>query len=146
VPRGPSQRFNNSQAQWVTVAFGALLLIIGLSSVAESEPSAPAFLAFGLFTVLRGWRSSSVTVERDAAVTRSIVRTRRFPFAELARIEVAVGRTGMNGFGREHLVFHPLEGAPFAFKELNAKHVEGGYSVVVQAARAIDTGIQRQRA
>jgi hypothetical protein len=140
------QTFNNSPAQWVAAGFGGLIALVGLAMAAAGDIAGVGFLAFGGYTVFRGLRTSNVTVDDDSVLTRSMVRTRRFPFAELARVEVAVGQTGMNGFGREYLVFHRLEGAPFAFKELNAKHVPGGYSVVVQAARAIDAGIQRKRA
>src|SRR5687767_8974224 len=115
------QSFDNRVAQVVAALFGGLFVLIGLSGfVASASPgTAAAYLLFGAYTVARGLRSSRVVVNGSGVTTRSMVRTRRHPFSELRGVEVAVGRTGLAGFGREHLVFHRADGQNVAFKELN---------------------------
>ena len=122
-----------------------LIALIGLGGASRGEVTGLGYLAFGGFTVFRGLRSSSVSVDSDAVLTRSILRTRRFPVSKLAGVEVAVGRTGMNGFGREHLVLSRIDGPPFAFKELNAKPSATELTEVRRAAAAIDAAIRDAR-
>lgn len=114
-----AQRFDNRVAQIITAAFGGLLALLGLAGLAASSGTAVIYLLFGVYTIVRGLRSSRVVVDGSVVTTRSMVRTRRYPFSELRGVEVAVGRTGFAGFGREHLVFHRADGQDIAFKELN---------------------------
>src|SRR5690606_1358394 len=114
-----AQHFDNRVAQIAMASFGGLLAILGIAGLAASSGTAVIYLLFGVFTIARGLRSSSVIVDESGVTTRSMVRTRRYPFSELRGVEVAVGRTGFAGFGREHLVFHRADGEDVAFKELN---------------------------
>jgi hypothetical protein len=140
-----NQTFDNRPAQVVLAIFGGSLVVIGLGGFsAGSRPAGLFWSCLGVVTIIRGRRSSSVTVEQDAVVTRSMVRTRRLPLGELERVEVAVGRTGMNGFDREHLVFHRTGAPPLAFKEFNAKPSADGRTTEVQrAAAAIQARLSR---
>lgn len=117
------ERFDNRAAQITGAAFGGLIVVIGLAGLAESlwRGTAAIYLLFGVYTIVRGLRSSCVVVDGSGVMTRSMVRTRRYPFSGLREVEVAVGRTGMAGFGREHLVFHRADGQDVAFKELNCR-------------------------
>jgi hypothetical protein len=60
-------------------------------------------------------------------------------------VEVAVGRTGMNGFGREYLVLHRRDGATATFKDLNAKPSVTHSTIVQEAARAINQALRDRR-
>lgn len=91
------ERFDNRQAQIVTAAFGVLIVELGLAGLAVSSGTAVVYLLFGVYTVARGLRSSRVVVDGSGVTTRSMVRTRRYPFSELRGVEVAVGRTGFAG-------------------------------------------------
>lgn len=117
------QRFDNRGAQIGAAAFGALIALLGLAGLADSSwrGTAAIYLLFGVYTIVRGLRSSCVVVERSGVTTRSMVRTRRYLFSELYGVEVAVGRTGLAGFGREYLVLHRADGRRVAFKELNSR-------------------------
>src|SRR6266511_4437648 len=77
--------------------------------------------------------------------TRSIVRTRRYGFSDLRSVTVAVGRTGLTGFGREHLVLHLSDGRVVAFKELNCSppKAAGAMSIVRCAAACINARLPR---
>jgi len=118
-----ANRFDNRVAQVVAALFGGLFVLIGLSGfVASASPGiAAVYPLFGVYTIVRGLRSSLVIVDGSGVTTRSMVRTRRYPLSELRGVEVAVGRTGFAGFGREHLVFHRADGEDVAFKELNCR-------------------------
>jgi hypothetical protein len=137
-----SQRFDNRVAQLVAALFGGLFVLIGLSGfVAAASPgTATVYLLFGIYTIVRGRRSSLVIVDGSGVTTRSMVRTRRYPWSELRRVEVVVGRTGFAGFGREHLVFHRADGQDVVFKELNCPPPKdpGTSSVVQRAAASIN--------
>lgn len=133
------QRFDNRVAQVLAALFGGLFVLIGLSGfVAAASPgTAAVYLLFGIYTIVRGLRSSLVIVDGSGVTTRSMVRTRRYPWSGLRGVEVVVGRTGFAGFGREHLVFHRADGQDVAFKELNCPPPkEPDASSVVQRAAA----------
>lgn len=134
-----AQRFDNRVAQIAIASFGGLLAVLGLAGLAGSLGTAVIYLLFGVFTIARGLRSSSVTVGESGVTTRSMVRTRRYLFSELRAVEVAAGRTGFAGFGREHLVFHRADGQDVPFKELICPppKVPDATSVVRRAAACI---------
>lgn len=136
------ERFDNRVAQVVAALFGGLFVLIGLSGfVASASPgTAAVYLLFGVYTVVRGLRSSLVIVDGSGVTTRSMVRTRRYALSELSGVEVAVGRTGFAGFGREHLVLHRADGQDVAFKELNCPPPKppDESSVVRRAAASIN--------
>lgn len=141
------QRFDNRVAQITGATFGALIALLGLAGLAESTSRGTAviYLLFGVYTVVRGLRSSCVVVDGRGVSTRSMVRTRRYPFSELRGVEVAVGRTGLVGFGREHLVFHRADGQDVAFKELNCPPPKAPEwsSVVRRAVECINERLRR---
>lgn len=139
------QRFDNRAAQLAAAAFGALLVLLALGGLAASSGTAVIYVAFGVYTVVRGLCSSRVVVNGSAVTTRSMVRTRRYAFSDLREVEVAVGRTGVTGFGREHLVFHRADGQDVAFKELNCRPPEPPQrtAVVRQAAACINERLPR---
>lgn len=140
------ERFDNRVAQVVAALFGGLFVLIGLSGfVASASPgTAAVYLLFGVYTVVRGLRSSLVIVDGSGVTTRSMVRTRRYAFSELRGVEVAVGRTGLAAFSREHLVLHRADGQDFAFNELNCPQPRGdATSIVRQAAACINERLSR---
>lgn len=132
------QRFENGAAQKVLAAFSALVAVIGLAELADPalRGTGAFFFVGGVFFTVRALRSSSVVVDESGVSTRSIVRTRRYELSELRGVDVAVGRTGFNGFGREHLVLHRADGQDVAFKELNCRPPKGDASSVVRRAAA----------
>jgi hypothetical protein len=138
----PPQRFDNRVAQVVAALVGGLFVLIGLSGfVAAASPgTSTAYLLFGSYTIVRGLRSSLVIVDGSGVTTRSMVRTRRYPWAKLRGVQVVVGRTGLAGHGREHLVLHRVDGHDVAFKELNCPtpKLPDGSSVVRRAATCIN--------
>ena len=135
-------RFSNRQAQIALAVFSAVIIVIGLSMLADrrSRVAGAIFSIWGIGSLFRALNSSDVILEVASVRTRSIVRTRRFPLADLVHVEVKVGRTGMNGFGREYLAFHLKDGREFGFKEFNSKPSGPGASatVVQRAAAAIN--------
>lgn len=141
------ERFDNRVAQIAGAVFGALIVVIGMAGLAESSfGTAAVYLVFGAYTVVRGLRSSRVVVDGSGVTTRSMVRTRRYPFSELRGVEVAVGRTGFAGFGREHLVFHRADGQDVAFRELNCRPAKppDTTSIVRRAAARINERLPRR--
>lgn len=135
------KRFDNRVAQIAGAAFGSLIVVIGLAGLAASSfGTALIYLLFGGYTIVRSLRSSCVVVDGSRVSTRSMVRSRRYPFSELRGVEVAVGRTGLAGFGREHLVFHRADGQDVAFKELNCPPPKAAEttSIVRRAAACIN--------
>lgn len=127
--------------------FWALIGIIGISMVAHPSDrwAGLVFTALGAAFAVRSWRSSCVVADDSGATTRSIVRTRRYPYAELRGVEVAVGQTGLNGFDRQYLVFHRVNGQDVAFKEFNSRRPKDPdrSSVVEQATEFINGHLQR---
>jgi hypothetical protein len=142
------RRFDNRQAQIVLAAVAGLFVLIGLAGVAESSSrvEGAVYLLFGGFSLVRALRTSCVSVDGLGVSTRSMVRTRRYLFSELRGVEVAVGRTGFAGFGREHLVFHRADGQDVAFKELNCRPPKppDTTSVVRRAAACINERLPRR--
>lgn len=139
------ETFANATAELVMAAFGVLIALIGLAMLPDAF--GVVFVVFGVVTAIRGGRGSRVVVSEAAVETRSIARTRRFPMSEVSGVEVAIGQTGMNGFGREHLVLRLADGSTFAFKELNAKPLrveQDGETVVRRAASRIGQELQRR--
>lgn len=132
-------RFNNRVAQWVMAGFSLLLLVIGSSglSAPESRGQGVFFAVLGAVSLVRAVRSSQVEVDAAGVTTRSMLRTRRYAFEDLATVEVRVGRTGLNGFDREYLVFHRTDGPAMAFKELNCRPSPDESTVVHRASRCI---------
>lgn len=115
------RRFENGAAQKALAAFSALMALLGLAMVSQpdSRGSGVFFLVVGGFFVARALRTSAVIVDDSGVKTQSIVRTRNYPFSKLRGVDVAVGRTGLAAFGREHLVLHLIDGEDVAFRELN---------------------------
>lgn len=142
--------FASQPARVTLAAFGSLVALLGLAGLsASSSKLFPAVMLFaGVLFVARALSSSSVSVRDDIVSTVSFGRTRRFALADLDRVEVALGVTGMNSGGREYLVLHEKAGGNFGFKELNAKRpadVEDRSSVVRQAADHINAELTRRR-
>jgi hypothetical protein len=98
-----------------------------------------AWVLFGLAFGIRGWVSSSIRVSECCILLRSIAYTRRYKREDVRSVDIARGRTGLNGFDREYLVFVFRDGQRREFKDLNArppKSIEGA-SVVRYAASKI---------
>lgn len=134
------ERFDNRQAQIAGGVAAAVFALIGLGGLAAGHLEGLIWLLFGAFSIVWALRSSCVVVDATSVVTRSMVRTRRYPLSELRGVEVVVGRTGFTGFGREYLVVHRADGQDVAFKELNCRPPmePDGTSVVRRAAAAIN--------
>lgn len=132
------QRFDNRVAQIALGVFSALIALIGLAGLTEpsSRGTGALFLVAGVFFIVRSLRSSAVVLYESGVSTRSIARTRRYAFSELRGVDVAVGRTGLTGFGREHLVLHLADGQDVAFKELSCPPPQGGATSIVRRAAA----------
>jgi len=135
-------RFENGAARIAGACFGAVVAFIGLGGLASGEFGAAAILAGGLFFSYRALRSATVVLSSSDVELRGFARTRRLRLKDLAAAEVAIGQTGMNGFGREYLVLHRHDGAKAAFKELNAKPSPTESTVVHKAARAINDALR----
>jgi hypothetical protein len=115
-------RFDNRIAQIVGASYWALITLIGVTMITEPDRWAGlVFIVLGVFLAWRSLRSSTVVVDDTGVITRSVVRTRRYAYSALRDVEVAVGRTGSNGFGREYLVFHHLDGHDGTFRALNCR-------------------------
>ena len=134
-----TRRFDNRSAQLALGLFCGLFVLIGLGGVASGSWSGLVYLVAGTAFGVRALRSSWVIVRKEFVEARSLLRTRRYPLADLVGVEVAVGRTGSNGFGREHLVFRFRDGREQRFVELNAKStIHGEVTVVGRAAKFVD--------
>ena len=137
------RRFNNTVAQGATVGLGLILLMIALSKIAvnyrDNGVSASLYLFGGIWFVAKGCRASSVSVGADGVVTRSMLRTRRYGWDEIASASVQRGNTGMNGHDREYVEILRADGGSIRFKELNAPADEepGDINEVRKAVRAI---------
>lgn len=137
------ERFDNRQAQVAGAVCFGLFALIGLAMLMQAS-SMVSGLVFGIlsgYLVVRAMGTSNVILHDDEVETRSIVRIRHYALADLERVDVAVGRTGMNGFGREYLVLHRRDGTTTDFKELNAKPSTGHETAVQRAARAINEAL-----
>lgn len=141
-----SRRFVNEAARLPTIVAGVAFALLGLAMSADSRSVAGAqrasgigFMVLGLLFAYRGFVSAVVIVSRDRVVTRSFLRSRTYPMADLVGVRVEVGRTGLNGFNREYLVLELADGSLSRFRELNAP-VPGDQAestVVRRAAEAI---------
>lgn len=142
------QRFENRTAQVALAAFSVLLGLIGLAGLASesSRGTGAFFLIVGAFFVVRALRTSAVVVDDSGVSTRSILRSRRYPFSEVRGVEVATGRTGFAGYGREYLMFHLSDGQDIAFRELNCPQPKtpDAPSVVRHAAECINERLARR--
>ncbi len=131
------ETFNNRGNQIVASAYGALIVLIGLSGLITGHPAEGAgFLIFGAAFAVRAIRSSNVVVREDVIETRSMLRTRHFATAALSGADVAVGRVGVVLYRREYLLLRCKDGHEVPFKELNAK--PGPRTVVREAVEAIN--------
>ena len=132
--------FENRPAKTVTLwAFG-VFAALGVCGVLAGSWSGLVLLAVGVLAMTRAWRSATVVVRDSDIELRGFLRTRRIPLASLDHAEVAVGQTGMNGYGREYLTLLQRDGAALAFKELNAKPSPVG-TEVQSAVRQINSTI-----
>lgn len=133
-------QFNNRQAQVASLSLGALGILIGIAVFASSNHLQGAVcVLFGLAFGTRGWVSSSIQVSDQSILLRSIAYARRYNLADVESVDVTCGRTGLNGFGREYLVFAFRDGQKREFKDFNARppRSSDGASVVRYAASVI---------
>lgn len=127
--------------------FGLVIVLIGLAAFATgSSGEGVLYLVLGSAFLARGVWSSSVQVGSADVVTRSMIRTRHYSFDDVTGVEVRVGTTGLNGYDREHLVFHFTDGGERAFTELNCRPSEVAPSVVRNAAACIEASLSKHRA
>ena len=99
-------------------------------------------LVVGIALLMRVLQSSCVVVGTSNVKTKSIVRTRTFDFTELMSVEVVTGTTGLNGHGRQFLVFNSVSGQRARFTELNcAPSKDAQLSLVQRAAHCINERI-----
>ncbi len=133
-------RFENRVTQVAMCSFCALIGVIGVAELtnARTTVSGVIFTLLGGALAYRALQSSSVVVSDTEVTTRSMLRTRRYPFSELRGVDVAVGPTGVLLWRREHLVLHFADGRGVAFRELNCSRRAGPQSVVRRAAAAIN--------
>jgi hypothetical protein len=128
------------------LAFGVVMLLIGVAGLASSEPwSGAVILAVGCLWTWRGWRISRVDVTDATVRLHSLLRTRDIPFSQLTGIEVHV-RGGPGPYRREYLLFRERGGRWFIFQELNARArrpVDQG-NEVRRAAALIDARLSQQ--
>jgi hypothetical protein len=138
-------RFANNGARIAAACFGGLVVLLGLAGLTQGAWTAVAFLIVGGAFLYRGLRSATVVLTDSEVELRGFARTRRLRVADLSVVDVAVGRTGMNGFGREYLILKQRDGTTSAFKELNAKPSSARLTVVQEAARALNAAIAGHR-
>ena len=143
-------RYNNRQAQ-VTglIAFSGFALL-GLTYLGQ----APGYVVFGLLlttfgvvAAMRSFRGNCVIVEPDAVLTKSIGRTRRYPFTYLQLVEVRAGQTGAVPWTREYLVFETTDGNRRRFKDFNCRPASSpsAQTDVRRAAQLINERIDGSR-
>lgn len=137
---GVAQCFANRPAQFATAALGSLLVLLGIAGLVASSGMAVIYFLIGVYTVWRAMRSSCVVVSGSGVTTRSMVRTRRYAFSDLRGVDVAVGRTGFTGVGREYLLLRRADGQKIEFKELNCPPPKApeSTSIVRRAADCIN--------
>lgn len=143
----PAVKFRNRQAQNALcigfVAFAALEFPAALDP-GGAQWFAVGLVAFCLVVAIRAKMSSSVMLGADRIALRSILRTRTISWADLAFVEVAVGRTGMGPARRRYLVFHTKDGRARRFSDLNdSPSTPSVISIVCQAKDAVDERIHR---
>ncbi len=135
------QKFYNRPAQTATTIFFGFMVILSLGMIvdASSRVVGLIFLAGSMAVFVRACISPRVDVGPDRIALASLFRTRRIELSEIESIDVAVGRTGMNGFGREFLVLQLHDGVAIRFTDMNAAppKTEGGDNVVREVARLI---------
>jgi hypothetical protein len=114
--------FVNRPAQIVQSVLAGVFLVIGLAMLADpaNRGSGAVATAFGVYSMIRSQKASSLTLTPSTLRARTMARTRTFPISSLSEVTVVTGQTGLNGFGREHLLIRTRAGVEFRFKELNA--------------------------
>jgi hypothetical protein len=125
-----------------SILMGSVFALLGLGYAAEHNGPrlfGIGLLICGLVFSYRGYLSATVLVSADTVVTRSFLRSRTYSVAELTAVDVVVGRTGMNGSGREFIVLEMTDGSRREFTELNSPPARATEqpTVVRQAAEAI---------
>jgi Bacterial PH domain len=139
---GVVRRFDNRTAQIAGIVFGSLIALIGLAGIAQPHAQdrigGVVWILVGVGSAWRAAVTSNVVVRADRVDLRSMVRTRRIPLDQIARVEVAFGRTGMAHFGREYLVVHRRDGTATSFRDLSSKPSGDSQTIVQQAAREIN--------
>lgn len=136
------RRFTNGGARAAGAAFGGLLAVLGLAGLVTSDWSGVVYVLVGGVFAFRALSSSALIVSSSSIQLRGFARTRRIQLDDVSGAEVAVGRTGMNGFGREYPLMHRRDGATCMFKELNAKPTPNRSTVVQEAAGAINDAVR----
>lgn len=131
-------RFVNRAVTIACGGFSGVVVLTGLGGLSQGATiEGLVWVLVGFVFAYRGLRSATVLVTPTEVELRGFARTRHVTIGELSQVVVAIGRTGMNGFGREYLVLHRSDGTQLAFKELNAKPTKTADTVVQRAARAI---------
>lgn len=140
------QSFVNWPLRIFGFVLGSMWFLIGVSGLTADTPEWLGIisgLVFGLWWLIRLWWAASVEVGPGGVVTRSIVRTRRYSFDELDRVEAAVGPVNLNPTHRESLVLIRTDGTRIRFPELNNKlHPDGEPSLCREAVESINTWIR----
>src|SRR5690242_15230646 len=115
-------RFSNSTARYLTIGFGLFIALLGVGQFTR-DPPAPGsgifYIVLGLVFALGSMRTASIEVTDSDVRCRYILHTKVLPFEELLRAEGAIGRTGLNGFNREHVLFTYMDGGTYRFNEMN---------------------------
>jgi hypothetical protein len=125
--------------------FGLVIVVIGLGGLMTPGDlvAGVVFLIVGCAFTSRAVVTPDVTVDDGGVRTRSMLRTRRYPFSAIRSVEVARGTTGLNGSGRQYLRFALADGTTVNFKEFNASSKAGSSSNVYEAAAAIQARLGR---
>ena len=141
----PIETYTNRAAQLTLLLFPVVVVTIGLALLAQkgSLVTGLVYALSGAFLAFRVLHSCCVTIGESDVRTRSVLRTRRYRFSELAEVEVRVSRTGWLGFwNREYLVFCLVDGRRIAFRDLNSRSgPRNEESVVRRAAASINRRI-----
>ena len=88
--------FDNEGAQAAACVGGAVFLVIGLGALWGELGFAAVVLPLSIIFIVRSVKSSNVVVDRSGVTTRSLFRTRRYPFQELREVRsraVVLART-----------------------------------------------------
>lgn len=142
----PPQPFVHHWLRAIYFVVGTIWFLLGAAGLTADTPEWLGIISgivVGLWWLIRLWWAASVEVGPGGVVTRSIVRTRRYSFDELDRVEAAVGPLNLNPTHREYLVLILTNGTRIRFPELNNKlHPDGEPSLCREAVETINAWIQ----
>lgn len=144
--------FPNAPAQVAAVLCAGVFGLIGVSGLFAGTTGgeriwAAVLLVSGIVGVGRSLVAPSLEVNSRNLVLRTVFRTRRLAWSDVAHITIEEGRTGLNSGQREYLAVQTNDRTTWRHKELNAPSGQRHRSPcrVHDALGASNRELQRQR-